>query len=376
MPVVYPIWDKLAEEQAASIGGTGIYKLPDKGKVSGLVVYITADSKGINAQEKAKLVETISKMEVIVDGSRELHSYSGQLAQAMAFYDKGLCSIDKIQEYGTGMQRCLIPMAFGRRFADKRLGYTAENYSSGRVHITNDMSSTYWQNLAIKVYMMKMAGEVTDWFDAGVLEKKEYKGVTAAQNTEYDVDLPTQGKMRRILLQAIPNRSSNKDACDFRDIMRELKYTGKSGDILFFDDSLDSLLHWNAFDYGFNLIQHGEAYRAADDCFQWGGGMQLGHGAFSSSADDAVSTVVPTRSRDDDGSVKMEGYEADSPVSYLVKGLGIFHTAVFRHDRMEDLSDLLDLDEYKTCKLWFKTRDSSGVASADVKILNEIVRAK
>jgi hypothetical protein len=377
MPAFYPVVDAMTREQAESIGGTGIWKVPDKGKFTGIFLDITCSGAAArNALEKSKIIDTISKIEVIVNGADELHSYTGQLAQAMAFFDRGINPVDKITEYATAMQRCIIPLSFGCKWFDNELGLTAENYESVRLHVTNDMSSTYWSGLAITPYYIKMAGDVAGLFAKGVLEKKIYKEYVTVQDGTEEIDLEETGLLRRILLQAIPNRSSNKDACDFRDLFYDLKYTGKSGDILFFDQNLNALLWWNAFDYGFDVISHGQAYRAADDAFQHGAGMLLAAALGSSSADDAVSAVVPTKSGDDDGSIKFEGYEADSPIDFLTKGVGMFHTGVLRHDREPDMSDLLDMAAWKTLHLKLHTRNSSSAASGDVKILTERVVPK
>jgi hypothetical protein len=376
MPLIYPIWEELTREQAESISGTGIWKLPDLGKVSAIILRITADCAGINAQEVSKLVDAINKIEVIVNGSRELHSYSGQIAQAMAFYDTGLNPIDKLTEYASAMQRCIIPIYFGRYLGDPDLGLTCQNYDSVRLHVTNDMDDTYWDNLSIKAHAVKLEGEVDRLFGKGVLGKEEYHKYTTAQDgTEY-VDLQEEGLLRRIILQGIPNRSSNKDACDFRDLFYDLKYTGKAKGVTFFDQDFDRLLWWNALDYGYNVISHGQAYRAAHDSYQHGAGMLLAAAFASSSADGAASSTVPTKSGDDDGSLLFNSYEADSPIDFLTKGVGIFHTGVFRHDRMDDMSDYLDMPTWKTLTLELHTRNSSSAASGDAKVVTERVLSK
>jgi hypothetical protein len=377
MPAWYPIVDDLTREQAESIGGTGIWKIPDKGKFTGLYLVITADCAGAhNAIENTKIVDAISKIEVITDGSRELHSYTGQLAQAMAFYDTGLNPVDKITEYSTQMQRAIIPVMFGRYWFDKDLGLTAENYESVRLHVTNDMSSTYWANLSIKPFYIRMAGDVGGLFSKGVLEKKIYKEYTTTQDGREYVDLQEEDLLRRTILQAVPHRTSNIDDCDFRDLLYDLKYTGKSGDVLFYDENLDRLLWWNAWEYGHDIISHGNAYRAADDAIQHGAGMLLAAALGSTSMDHSPSTVVPTKSDRDDGSLEFESYEADSPINFLTKGVGIFHTAVLRHDREPDFSDYLDMKAWKTLTLELHTRNASSAADGKVRVLTERVVAK
>ena len=376
MPLIYPIFDEATREQAESISGTGIWKLPDAGKITGMLLRITADCATINAQEVSKLVDAISKIEVIVNGSRELHSYSGQIAQAMAFYDTGMNPIDKLTEYASGMQRCIIPIHFGEYLGDPDLGLTCENYESVRLHVTNDMNDTYWDNLSIKAHYIKLDGEVSGLFGRGVLGKEEYKKYTTAQDGREYVDLQEEGLLRRIILQGIPDRSSNKDKCDFRDLFYDIKYTGKSRAVNFFDSDLDRLLWWNAYEYGNDVISHGQAYRAADDSYQHGSGMLLAAALGSSSADGSGSSTVPTKSGDDDGSLLFESYEADSPIDFLTKGVGIFHTGVFRHDRMADLSDYLDMTAWKTLTLELHTRNSSSAASGDAKVVTERVLTK
>jgi hypothetical protein len=376
MPPIYPIFDDLTREQAESIGGTGIWKLPDAGKITALILQITADCANINAQEVSKLVDAISKIEVIVNGSRELHSYSGQIAQAMAFYDTGMNPIDKLTEYASAMQRCIIPICFGKYIGDPDLGLTLENYESVRLHVTNAMNDTYWDNLSIKAHSIKLDGEVSGLFGKGVIGKEEYKKYTTAQDGREYVDLQEEGQLRRIILQGIPNRSSNKDACDFRDLFYDIKYSGKSRATVFFDSDFARLLWWNAFEYGYDVISHGQAYRAAEDCYQHGAGMLLA-AAFAATHDGSLaSSKVPTKSGDDDGSILFRDYEANTSIDFLTKGVGIFHTGVFRHDRFADLSDALDMTLWKTLTLELHTRNSSSAASGDAKVVTERVLTK
>jgi hypothetical protein len=378
MPLVYPILKRLEPRTAATAGGTSVYALPDAGKISAMFLVVTADcvSGATNAAEKAKLVERYTKIEVIADGSRELHVYTGPVAQAMQFYDNGRTPIDKVVEYATGMQRCIIPIHFGRRLMDPDLALTCENYESVEVRFTNDVSSSHFSNLSERLYYVKAAGDVGAFGARGVLRKREWaKWTTEADEWKY-WDLPEEEMLRRIILQAWPHKTSNKADCDFRDLMYDLEYKAKSGDIELIDADLNNLLIWNALEYGYELITGGEAYRAADDSFEAGLGLQLAHGAFSSSADGAASSTVPTRSRDDDNTILMESYEADSPVSWLAKGIGIWNTAVIRHDRMPDLSDLLSLSEYKTVELNIHTRNSSSAADGTNRIVLETVVPK
>jgi len=371
MPMVYPVFDELTREQAESIGGTGIWKFPNAGKITAVILRITADCNNINGQEVSKLVDTLSKIEVIVNGHRQLHSYTGQIAQAMAFYDKGMNPIDKLTEYASAMQRCIIPIYFGRELGDPDIGLDLSKYDSVRLHVTNAMDSTYWANLSIKPHYIELMGETGALFGKGVLEKTVYKEYNTEQDGREYVDLQEDGLLRRVILQGIPDRSGNIDKCDFRDVFYDLKYESLGKKVDIFDLDFDRLLWWNALEYGYNLMSHGQAYRVADDAYQHGAGMLLAAALGSSSSDNAVSTVVPTKGGEDDGSLKFEGYEADSPIDFITKGIGIFHTGVFRHDRQPDCSDYLDLPTWKTMRLTLHTRNSANAAGAAAKVVTE-----
>jgi len=374
----YPIVRTLEAKTAATAGGTSLYELPEKGKISGIIVQVTADcvSGQTNAAENAKLIDRYTKIELIANGSRDLHTYTGQIAQAMDFYDSGRTPWDKVIEYASGMQRAFIPIHFGRHMFDPDLALDCSQYDSLELKLTNDTGATSFANIAEKVRYYKFGGDDVGIGTRGVIRKREWrKWTTVADEWKY-LDLPEEEMLRRILLQCIPHRTSNKDDCDFRDLGYDIKYKARSGDVIMFDHDLSTLLWWNADEYAHELLTGGIAYRAADDSFQAGAGMQLAHGSFSTSGDGAVSTVVPTRSGDDDGSIKMEGYEADSPVSWLCKGLGIFHTGVFRHDRLPNLGDLLDLSAEKVVQLHVHTRNSASAASGTNRVILETVVPK
>jgi len=376
--VWYPIIRTLEAKTAASIGGTSLYELPEKGKISGIIVEVTADcvSGQTNALENARIIDRYSKIELIANGSRDLHTYTGQIAQAMDFYDSGRTPWDKYIEYASGMQRAFIPIHFGRTMFDPDLALDCGQYDSLELKLTNDMTATTHANISEKVRYMKFGGDDVAVGTKGVIRKREWrKWTTVADEWKY-LDLPEEEMLRRLMLQCIPARTSNVDKCDFRDLGYDIKYKSKSGDVIMFDHDLSTLLWWNAEEYAHELLTGGIAARASGDAFQVGAGMQIAHGTFLTGTAADASTPVPTRGGDDDGSVVMATSIGDRSLSWLCKALGIFHTAVFRHDRLDNLSDLLNLSSEKVVQLHVHTRNSSNAAGGTDRVILETVVPK
>jgi hypothetical protein len=374
----YPIIRTLAAKTAASAGGTSIYELPEKGKISGIIVQLTADcvSGYTNALEDARLIDRYSKIEVIANGSHDLHTYTGQIAQAMDFYDTGRTPWDKYIEYASGMQRAFIPIHFGRYMGDPDLALDCSQYDSLELKLTNDITSTVFANLAEKVYYWKHGGDDVAVGTKGVLRKREWrKWTTVADEWKY-LDLPEEEMLRRIDIQCIPDRTSNVDKCDFRDLGYDIQYKAQTGDVTMFDQDLATLLWMNADEYAHELLTGGIAARASGDAFQAGLGMQIAHGTFLTGTAADATTPVPTRGGDDDGSVVMATSIGDRSLSWLCKGLGIFHTAVFRHDRLPNMADLLDLAAEKVVQLNIHTRNSSNAAGGTDRVVLETVVPK
>src|SRR3989304_6046221 len=114
--------------------------LPKSGQLGSLALYIrsAANAGALTSLYKRLLIDYISKIEVIGDGSEIIKSFDGKQALASAFYDDGVEPLGKWGNYSGVTHRQLIPLHFGRRFYDELFGLDLGRFNQLTLKITND----------------------------------------------------------------------------------------------------------------------------------------------------------------------------------------------------------------------------------------------
>ena len=364
MPIYWqPV--KCVNKDSPTQNTTNTIELPKAGAIGSLLIFIGSDQLNVARQTADwRLVDDLDLIEVKGNGTKNLKSVTGRTARALAWLDQRVFTPDVTREYATNTQFCRVLINFGERLFDRRRGLNAEKWDSLELKIKNSLSSTHFNSstYSINAYAIMKRGD--NGFPAGHFRTEEYKKWTTVATTWEYTDLPTEGKLRRLLLGLEPNTSSGVAATNPWNYATQIKYFLKSREVEQYDFSAEYMQVLNLLDYEAEQISHiTQNYHDADYGLWWGGGYPLAWSGMSISKDGSGSSTVPTIGDETNPTVKPESYEGDSPFSMLIKGLAPESHIVFRHDRHADLTDMLDLSapDVKPATFDVYSKNASGI---------------
>jgi len=370
-----PHWDieKINAVTAPSLGGTSLYTLPKKGFLSGLLIRLSA-TRTANAAatvEKWRLLQTLTKIETILNGTYDAKSIDGELAEAIQWYDTKKTNIEQsLYSYTGGTSYDCVFLSFGRKPYDPLYGLDLDKYDSAELKITNDQSSTYWNAVAAEAIYALIQREPPAP-PLGFIRSREYRKWTTVSDEWKYLDLPTENLLRRAILQAVPPTTNGEETTSWLNMMYDINYKIRSGAVKLFEANLDILTKMNALDYGNELLQAGMVEIGDARGIRTGIGRTsgwAGQDALEGAANAATAYgIKPTP----DGCLRLNARIADQNLSFLAKGIGPWETGVFNHDRIGDLSDLLDLAAEKVVTLDIHTRSGASYAGGTNKVILE-----
>lgn len=352
----------------ASMTLTDTYKLdlPEHGFLSSLILRISGNeiSGYGQAAHDWRIIDEISKIAVLANGATVIKSLTGYQAQALAFYDQGVLPPGSWRNYASNTQFEYILINFGRFMGDTELGLDLSRYDNVELQITNTATSSDFTSLSVSVLGVYVRGAQAGQFK-GMLRTEEWRSwTTVSDETKYN-DLPIEHKIRRILLQAIPDQDANDvNESDMSNLMDDIDFTLETGQVRVYKGGLDDVMRENYLNLGRQLIVGGLSYMTADYGIDTGVGRAITYLGGAVSKDGSGSSTVPTFAADDlSGTIKPETYEGDNPINFISVGMAPFYTALFDFDLNFDPNNWLDPNTSRTVKLDIHTR--SGAAYAD-----------
>jgi hypothetical protein len=381
-----PFWQREVLRDAVSMtfAQTHELDLPKSGQLGSLVLYISSSQNGypcLGAVPKWRLIDYISKIEVIGNGAEVIKSFDGKEALAAAFYDDGQEPPGLWRQYSSTPQRQWIPIHFGRKLMDELYGLDLSRFDQVTLKITNDASSTYWTTnikLTVIAYWLRDAlGPFGGYFRDEVW--KSWTPVAAA--IEYS-DLPVALPIRRIVLEARPARvtATCKNASSMHDLMSDIDFTFKTGQVRVYKGSLEALGHLSVLELGRFVETRGAIDRTTGLGFECGVGychQSLGYGGADTGP---ITTALSNMSMDIQDSAQEMAYRSgNGQLQWAVRGHGYMHTLPLWNARKADLADLLDVEALKVVKLDILTATGTTVTGTDrdarnAIILNRLVR--
>jgi len=349
-----------------------ILDLPRSGYLGSLLLRISNSCAGAVhlTSELDRIVDFITKVEVIKNGSTIVKSLAGDAVQALAHFDQGVGVPDQWRTYSSNTQWAYFVINFGRYLFDKDYGLDLGAANRVELKITNTFTAaTGWATSpAVDVIGKFYRGTDINPF-RGYMRSEEWRSwTTVANKTEY-FELPTDMRIRRILLQTISDRTNGIADCDPDDLMYTVKYGLKGHTMLVFNDSIHYLRFANWYDYGREVLTSGQAYKTADYGFPIGLARQFGWGDGAGSGDGDPASTIPTIEATDDDTITARSYEADHPINWISRGWGFHDMAVLRHDYSLDPTNWLDPEANKVVRLDITTRNSAGAADGTNKII-------
>ena len=375
-----PFWQREMLRDAVSMTFAQTYELdlPKSGLLGSLVLYLSSSQNGypcLGAVPKWRLIDYISKIEVIGDGAEVIKSFDGQEALAAAFHDDGQEPPGLWRQYSSTPQRQWIPIHFGRKLMDELYGLDLSRFDQVTLKITNDASSTYWTTDIKATVIAYWLRDAINPF-GGYFRDEVWKSWTpAAAATEYS-DLPVALPIRRILLEARPARSSTtcKNDSSMHALMSDIDFTFKTGQVRVYKGSLEALGHLSVIEQGRFVETRGAIDRTGALGFECGVGyvhQNLGYGGADANA---ISTALSNMSMDIQDSAQEMAYRSgNGQLQWIVRGHGYMHTLPLYVARKPDLADLLDTEALKVVKVDILTATGTDVSGTDRNARNAII---
>lgn len=363
--------EMLREAVSMTLNDTYELDLPDWGSLSSLLIRISGSQASGLGQDGGswRILDYISKLEILLNGATVGKSLKGDMLQAIAFYDQRITSPDSLRNYATNTQYGYFLVNFGRHLKDRELGLQLDKFKSVELKLTNTATSSEFSDLTISI-MAIWRREVDTPFSHFLRTEEWRKWTTAQDETKY-YDLPTQFPIRRLLLQAIPAvDDDNVEKTGMHNLMDDIDLSFATGTTRVYKGGIDDIMRLNLFEYGRNLITGGFPYMNADKGINMGLGYVNMAAQGAGAQDGAGAATIPTiESGRTSFTQKAETYEADSPICLMVGGMAYHNTIIFPFGEDNDIESWLDPDARKTVKLDIHTRDISDAASGTARII-------
>lgn len=183
-------------EVQTSDAKTYVKDLPERGGLSGLDL-IFRGTNGATSNIAGWLYDSITKLEIVVNGDVRLWSLSGREAFLWAWHQLGKAPWHKFSEQASAVQEFHIPIRFGRWLGDPNFGLKLSNYESAQLQVQYNQAA---------VTTVGASGFVTGTFEVsalahitppqnepayqGLFSVRELESFTSAASGDYNVKLP------------------------------------------------------------------------------------------------------------------------------------------------------------------------------------------
>lgn len=366
--------------EGVSMDTAGTYKLelPKHGFLGSLLLEVNATCGGAYGYSGGdwRIVDKISKIEVIGNGSTVIKSLTGKQLQALASFDQGVLMPSVLRNYGANVQYDTFLINFGRFLYDPEMFLDLERFDNVELWITNTGAAATVTTFLIKVTAFWQR-EASKAGYLGYLRSESWKQwTTVTDQWVYNV-LPTEYPIRRVLLQAVPavNASYIND-CNIEDLMYDIKLALNTGALIMFDGSLRDLYFENYLDFGKALLAAGWLYTGADTGNDVGLGYVLGGAAAAASAG-ATATIRRTLSLNYNRPTQfVQENEGDVGSAFIFLGAAPHGCGLFRFDQSLEPMSWLNPDLRKSVNLDIHTRNSASAdAGQNHIVLDRLIKA-
>jgi len=364
-----------------AFAGTYEYDLPDNGLLGSLVLYVRSTQNGgpFLTARKWRLIDYISKIELIGDGSTVIKSFDGRQALACAFHDQGGLEPPSLwRHYSNTPHRQFIPLNLGRFLFDKMHALDLSRFAQVTLKVTNDATSSEFTTdikLDVLAYWLReaMGGPV------GYYREEEWKKwAPVAATTEYS-DMPTGYPIRRILLRARPavDTADSKNNSSMHNLMDDIEFTKKTGQVRVYKGTLEDLGHLSVLELGRYAECRGAIDRTQGYGFECGVGYVLQNMGYGGADADGISTALSNMRQDVQDSAQEMGYRSSNGMlAWTVRGHGYMHNVPLFDSREDDDSDLLDPEADKTVKVDITCKSGTTVTGTGANAENAIVLSR
>ena len=355
-------------------GGTLKLDLPKNGYLGSIQIHAkrAGITDALNAVLRWRLLDYISKVEVIANGSTPLKSVTGEVAKALTFFDGGGPVPDQEFNYGGSTKRAHFMINFGRKLFDKSFGLDLSKFSSVELQLTNDGSSTYFAgDWAVDVLCYYLRGGDAP-APEGFFRTEEWRKWTTVQAEKKYLELPTDMALRRIVLQVLAAAGTNANAdTQSYNVLDLIELYLKTGTLKVMDHSLRELWYENLFHYGRQPMVGLEPYHTSLYGIKTGLGQTLAKAAVA--LPQGMLSATPTIALEPGGdnmTQKILRTGTDN-ASMIMIGLGLENCAVIPFDQDDDPEAYLDTSAEATVQLNCRTADSSSADNGTIRVVTD-----
>jgi hypothetical protein len=198
--------------KSSSLASTHTVELPESGILDSISMYFRVTTANPPTVFPCNLHNHITKIEVIGDNDKILHSLSAEQELAKVYRKMGALPAFKQQEYNSTSMDYLIPIFFGRHFRDPAYALDLAQWDKVELQVTNDITtSTFTDSLSMETRLTTQ--EEAPSIPFKFLKQWQYdsKSATAA-GQNINIKLPTKGKLRTLMVQLDPVLSESTGA--------------------------------------------------------------------------------------------------------------------------------------------------------------------
>lgn len=368
-------WQRKVEQSGFSnvLNNVNDLLLPTSGLLGSTLIKISGSAvSGLGANGGAwRLIDFLSKVEVIVNGSVICKSFDGFTGQGVATFDQGVTPPADWRNYATNTMYDWVLINYGRFFKDPTYQLDLSKYDNVHLKITNNATSASLGDFTTEIVNFYLKDKKGGQVSPGYMRTEEWRiWTTIADNWQY-LKLPVEYPIRRILLRATPSVDANNiESANMKDLMDRVQLYFKTGDLTVQDQGIEDIMRENYLEVGKSFSQFGSEYMNAGKGVRIDLGYVLGeaHGA-GTQAGTAATTVPTFDSARSSFTQVPQTFQADHPTDFVAHGLAPFETVVLPFDTSPDPADWLDPNAYGEVDLNVHTRNSSGAASGINKVI-------
>jgi hypothetical protein len=356
---------------SASMTRSGTYRvsLPQNGFVTSLMLVLSGTPVNDARLDVSKWrwVDFIDKIEVLGNQATVIKSMNGRMAHVQQWLNGGALIHSQDHNYGTSTLRSRIPVHFGRQYFDTEYGLDLSRWQDVELRITNSASSTYFSDSLTVDVLLNYVRDVSGNPFKGYFRTEEWNNyLTVASEKKY-LELPTENKIRRILLQVDPVVDANHVASRTPyQTLSKIELFLKTGLLKVWDGSLRYLWYDNLFSDGRYQLTGAESYATNDKGFRSGlgqafykAGVNLTHGTQNTYGPDLVPGEDSfTQTRQADGNSDQS--------SLIFAGIAPESCAWFNFNTPDSPDGFLDPAQQKTVQLNYTIGSDASDASATI----------
>jgi hypothetical protein len=357
-------------------------ELPKNGILDSLLLYVRSTQNAypfLGAVVKWRLIDYISKIEVIGDGSEVIKAFDGRQALASAFYDDGKEPPHMWQHYSSSNDRQWIPIHFGRTFYDELLGLDLSRFNQVVLKVTNDATATQYTT-DIDIDVVALWQREGPGAPAGYLREEVWKVWDPAAGTWAYSDLPTALPIRRILLRGRPgvDTADCKNNSSWNRLLYDIEFTKRTGQTRIYRGDALTLAALSMCAFSGLTEVRGSIDRTAGLGFETGIGYVLA--AVGAPGGDADSiTPFPNsymRQGVNESAQESGARSGQGELNWRVWGMGYMHNVPLFAARLPDLSDMLDPEADKVVKVDVQCQSGTTVSGTHDTAENGIILSR